>query len=195
MEDQSGYDKVRLRLNGQAALLMHNGAMADKRNPFVQSIGKITGKGKNKTDADLLELSRLEFLGGIYANGNGPMLPAELLFATLLNGAKKSKQGPVFKAGVIIENHADLIYEGPRSPEKMWKSGDYHYTCRAKVGQSSVMRTRPRFDEWAVEFDVSFLPEVVDRETVIEAANKAGLMVGLGDWRPQYGRFTVEVVE
>ena len=57
------------------------------------------------------------------------------------------------------------------------------------------MRTRPIFEEWAVEVEVGFNPEILNRATLIDWMKTAGELVGIGDWRPQNGRFQVSVVE
>lgn len=48
---------------------------------------------------------------------------------------------------------------------------------------------------WRVEFTVNYLPSVVDPEVVVEARTYAGIRRGLGDWRPQNGKFLVERIE
>lgn len=37
-------------------------------------------------------------------------------------------------------------------------------------------------------------PEDINRETVLLAWQKCGRVAGLGDWRPQHGRFYVEEI-
>jgi hypothetical protein len=55
------------------------------------------------------------------------------------------------------------------------------------------MRTRPIFATWAVDVAVDYMDDVVTRDQVIDAMGIAGLQVGLGDFRPRYGRFETEV--
>ena len=57
------------------------------------------------------------------------------------------------------------------------------------------MRTRPRFHQWSIVTTVSYRPSAIDRSTLLEIARFAGAMVGVGDFRPRFGRFSVEAVE
>ena len=57
-----------------------------------------------------------------------------------------------------------------------------------------VMRYRPMFKEWVLEFHVTFEDEI-PAEVVKEAFEIAGKYVGIGDWRPakkgKFGKFQV----
>jgi len=57
-----------------------------------------------------------------------------------------------------------------------------------------VMRYRPKFNEWTLEFHISFEDEI-PQEVVKEALEIAGKYVGIGDWRPakkgKFGKFQV----
>ena len=57
-----------------------------------------------------------------------------------------------------------------------------------------VMRYRPIFDKWVLEFHIEFEDEI-PAEAVKEALEIAGKYVGIGDWRPEkkgkFGKFQV----
>ncbi|MBF0307554.1 MAG: hypothetical protein HQL41_18140, partial [Alphaproteobacteria bacterium] len=57
-----------------------------------------------------------------------------------------------------------------------------------------VMRTRPRFPNWAAEFRIEYLPTVVDKTALEELVASTGELVGIGDWRPRFGRFRVAIL-
>jgi hypothetical protein len=44
---------------------------------------------------------------------------------------------------------------------------------------------------WETSFDVTFDPETLNQAQVIQFVATAGAKVGVGDWRPKYGRFEV----
>ena len=73
----------------------------------------------------------------------------------------------------------------------LWKKPAFQDQRMVVVGRARVTRTRPIFHEWGLELTVSYDPEIVDREHVIEAMQTAGRFVGLGDYRPKFGRFEV----
>ena len=58
-----------------------------------------------------------------------------------------------------------------------------------------VMRHRPRFDQWAVQFTLSYDENLLSEIQVRRIVDDAGARVGLLDYRPEkkgpMGRFTV----
>ena len=56
-----------------------------------------------------------------------------------------------------------------------------------------VTRTRPYFKDWAVDAEGMFDPAVISVDELREIAQTAGTMIGLGDWRPRFGRFEATV--
>jgi hypothetical protein len=65
---------------------------------------------------------------------------------------------------------------------------------RVVVMRTAVSRTRPMFQEgWKVGFDVVVLaPEYVSPDWLHDLITRAGRFVGLGDFRPDYGRFRMD---
>ena len=184
--------KIEFKINGVVPLLMHNGQLANPRNEIVKAIKEITSNRK-KTDADLVELMHLEFMGGLYLNSEGKIvIPGESVEAMLKAGATKKKLGKAFTAGVICDGEWILDYDGPKDPEKLFLDENFVFTRPAKVCKARIMRTRAIFRRWSLSFVVHFNDQVVNRKDVIDAAITAGSLSGLGDWRPKFGRFEVE---
>lgn len=188
-----------LKLSG-TSLIMHNGQTADPRNRFSKAMKEISGKRK-KTDADLDELARIEFLAGMYLDGGKIVLPDHVIEAALVGGAKKTKNGQVAKMAVFVEGPAELDFAGnpgeanEETLQQLWEAGEHHLTAGVKVGMAKVMRTRPHFKDWSAVINVSYEEDLVNRNSVLEFAQDAGRQVGLCDWRPKHGRFSVEVIE
>jgi hypothetical protein len=110
----------------------------------------------------------------------------------LINGAKKSREGLVAKSGVFSEGHADLVYDGPRTADELWEDESFRKVSLVRVQSNKVERTRPIFEEWSAEIVVNYEDTLVNVTRVEEWLAAAGTQVGIGDWRPQHGRFTVE---
>lgn len=173
-------------------LLMHNGRLANPLDPFAKDLKKLTGK-RGKTDADLEEIARREFYGGIYWNKEtGPHIPDTLMQATLNEGAKKFKLGKAFKSAVFVIGDIKLTYDGPRDVDALWDNRDFCHQAMVTVGQAKTLRTRPMFPAWAGTVEVSFDETVVEEAQVRAALEAAGRFVGVGDWRPKFGRFSVD---
>ena len=188
--------ELKVRITGKAPLLLHNGRLADPTDEVVREMKKITAKGKNKTDEDLIELSRLEFLGGMYTDEDGePCIPGEVLESCLKSGARVAKNGKKIEAGAFVSEYTvPLQYSGPRDVDSLWADKRFVHRAGVKVGQARVIRTRPKFDKWSCEFTVEYQPEVIDREDIVRALEDAGNLKGLCDYRPRHGRFNVEVL-
>ncbi|QZD26289.1 hypothetical protein [Salmonella phage vB_Si_DR094] len=56
------------------------------------------------------------------------------------------------------------------------------------------MSYRPIFRDWSVEFGLMFDEEQITKEELLMVLENAGNLCGVGDWRPRFGRFSVEVI-
>lgn len=197
-DNVSNLPTVQIRLQGVSPLLCHNGQTADPRNTYAKAMKAVSSKRK-KTDADLDELARLEWLAGLYRFGDQLVIPDYVLESTMINGAKKSKRGPQAKCGLFFTDHAVLEFDG--KPEvitddtlaDLFAGGDHTHTVGVRVGTAKVMRTRPIFRNWSCAATVQYDPDVLNQRDVEEIAVDAGRLVGVGDWRPKHGRFMAEV--
>jgi hypothetical protein len=64
------------------------------------------------------------------------------------------------------------------------------------VQRSRILRARPLFNEWALEFKIlNQDPTVVHSDTLRRILEDAGKYYGLGDFRPEFGLFRVERFE
>ena len=117
--------------------------------------------------------------------------------------------GEYFRQAII---HAAKYMQDPRSPRKsamdLFKAGLVVLTDYASLGKSEwdfldqrrvtvqrngLTRVRPAMHKgWraTVELQV-LLPEYITREILNAAIQNAGRLVGVGDFRPTYGRFQV----
>jgi hypothetical protein len=120
----------------------------------------------------------------VYRNHDGMLcLPGEYLRMALI-GAAKFRQDPrsprksamdLYKAGVIaLTNLASL-------GTKDW---DYEDRRRVVVQRNGINRTRPAMRAgWRAEFEIQVnLPEYIAPQ---------GRLIGVGDFRPTFGRFNV----
>jgi hypothetical protein len=119
-------------------------------------------------------------------------IPGEYLRSSII-GAAKFRQDPrsprksaqdLFKAGVLsLTNMAD-------TGNKQW---DYLDRRRALVQRQGITRIRPALTSgWTVEFDLMVnVPEYINPNLLREVIDLAGRLVGIGDFRPTFGRFVV----
>lgn len=183
-----------LDITGTAPLLMHNARLADPLDPMTRELKKVTSKTR-KTDDDHAEMARLEFLGGLYCDPDvGPFIPGDNVFRALVDAARKRKLGKKVTEGVFVTTTINPIaYTGPRTPDGLWKAGGFVNRASAKVGMARVNRTRPQFNDWRTQATVYVDTDVLDVDDLRDIVDIAGRLVGLGNWRPRYGRFEGEL--
>jgi len=191
---------IKFTITGIRPMLLHNGLMADPTNPFTIAIKKITSKGSKKmTDADYKERDRLEWEAGLYwsETEDAIAIPSDNIERCIQEGAKKNRLGKDFAAGVLLSEPEVVLQHRKAGKTKEEIYADPAYTLRkgVKVQLSRVIRIRPMIPPgWKLTFTVEFDEDIVNAADVIEAVQKAGALIGLGDWRPKFGRFSVEVI-
>ena len=190
------YETMRFRITGVSPLLMHNGQMADPLNKFSKAMKKVSSK-RSKTDSDHEEMARLEFLGSLYLYNGEPCIPGETIEGGIFGkggAARKLKKGKEASQGVFCLGPFPLEYEGPRDPKELWEGNGHAFGRLVRVKESRVMRTRPKFDQWAATIEIQYNPQIVDRQEVIAWMETLGSEVGIMDWRPRFGRFESKVL-
>jgi hypothetical protein len=104
------------------------------------------------------------------------------------------RRGQQAKAGIISSGNFPIEYDGPRTANELWSDERFRLVAGVKVQRNKVMRTRPVFREWASEISVDFMPGQLNRSEVEEMVRTAGTVVGIGDWRPKFGRFVAKAI-
>jgi hypothetical protein len=187
---------IRLAGDGDEALIMHNGLLADRDYEWTKLLAPLTGKRK-KTDEDHAEVARLEWRGGLYYDDElGPYLPGDNVRRALLDAARLSKEGKRIERGLLrVSRKNRLDYNGPRDPDAMWEDPRFRHRAMVKVSTSKVARTRPKFVGWSATVTIDYDSAVLDGRDLFRIAQAAGQFIGIGDGRPFYGgRFTVDKV-
>lgn len=183
-----------ITIDGTAGLLMHSSRLSNPLDPATKAIKKYTGK-RTKTDEDHEMIARLEHAGSLYIDTDiGPYVPGENIARALVDGAKLTKQGIKVTRGVFIATDINpLSYDGPRTIDSLWSDARFRHMASVKIGTSRTMRCRPLFQSWRVQAEGILDPTVLELDDLTTIATNAGQMIGLGDWRPRYGRFTATV--
>ncbi len=155
----------------------------------VESKGRAKkGSAEKKTD---------DIESYVYRTKKGELaIPGEYLKGAVVNAAKyqQDPRSPrksamdLFKAGVI--SLTPLASLGV----KTW---DFVDKRRVVIQRSAVPRSRPAMAEgWKATFILQIqLPEYIDQHLLNATIASAGRLIGLGDHRPSYGRFSVTSFE
>lgn len=179
-------------------LLMQAETLANPLNPITRAHKAVAGKRK-KTEEDYEWLLRDEWEASMYhADDIGPYLPAINLEACIAEAAKATKQGKLVKQSVtVMTERASLRYDGPRNKDAMYGDGGTSFVDvrGVNVGGKKVMRARPQFLNWSCEFDVSYMDDMIDAQDLRRIVEHAGRVIGVGTYRPRFGRFDVASVK
>jgi hypothetical protein len=172
--------RVELTIRGEADLLFH------RWNCEAVEAKAKAAKGSAAKKTDNIE-------SYVYRNDQGEIcLPGEYLRQAVIAAAKfrqdprsprKSAQDLVKAAVVSLTPLASLgVTE--------W---DYEHRCRVQVQRNGVTRVRPALRAgWQASFVLLVnLPEYVSQEMLLGLLTDAGRLIGVGDFRPTYGRFQV----
>lgn len=171
---------VKVTIRGSAAILFHRWS-----NESVASKAAAAKNSKTKKTDDIASY--------VYRCDNGHLgLPGEYLRQSIIHAAK-FRQDPrsprksafdLFRAGIVaLTILADLGVE----------EEDYIDRRRALVQRQAIMRERPALREgWTATIELMvLLPEYIDRTMLLDVLGQAGRLIGVGDFRPTYGRFAV----
>lgn len=187
---------LKITWKGVTPLIMHSCKCVNPLHPIAKELKKYTSKRK-KTDEDLIKISDLEWEAGAYwKEGLGLYIPAENVEATIINGAKAYKKGKDVQKYVDVKDiYIPFDYGENLSKEELIKNNEYRDVRIMTVQRSKVTRTRPRFDQWKITFEIQYNEEKIDYEDIVNAIEYAGEYVGLCDSRPKYGKFVAIIEE
>jgi hypothetical protein len=197
---------IRVKLESVQPTLMHSNQTCNPLNKFAKAMKAITGKRK-KTDEDFEQLAKIEWEAGLYYSPElGPYIPSINIEGMLRDAAKKQKLGTAVKQSVrVFPLEIPLGYNGPRDLEGLKKiafsgekvNGEDFFDSRAAKNPgtgSTIMRTRPRFNKWWLEFDIIADDTVFNEDDIVQILATAGTKIGLSDYRPRYGTFEFKII-
>jgi hypothetical protein len=172
--------RVSLTIRGEADLLFH------RWNCEAVEAKSKAAKGSAAKKTDNIE-------SYVYRNEAGEIcLPGEYLRQAVISAAK-FRQDPRSPRKSAV----DLVKAAVVSLTPLASLGvtewDYEHRCRVQVQRNGVTRVRPALRAgWQASFVFAVnLPEYVSQEMLLGLLTDAGRLVGVGDFRPTYGRFQV----
>lgn len=178
--DASQPYRVSFTLTGTSDLLMHrwNNEAVDEKAAAAKN-----SKAKKTDDIESY----------VYRDDDGMIaLPGEYVRQAIIFAAK-FRQDPrsprksamdLYKAGVV-----SLTQLASLGTDK-W---DYEDRRRVVIQRAGVNRTRPAMKKgWKSQFDFMVLtPEYIEPTDLHGVLTQAGILIGIADFRPTYGRFAV----
>ena len=185
--------KLYVRIRGLTPLLQHNAVhgMDPERGPKVKRIPTPEEEAER----------------GTYRLPNGQLcVPLGALRSCLISGGigyrvRNRALTTILKGAIIGLESIDGDPEwGPLVTHTDEAIHDYTIDIRPaflkiRGGKVMVLRARPRINEWECEFHILYDQDFVGPDLIIETLSRAGIMVGILDFRPEksgtFGRFEV----
>lgn len=184
---------LRFKITGISPLLMHDDKTANPFNSFTKELKAISAKRK-KTEDDLLGMARIEWTASLYyTKEQGYFIKTECFEAAFLAAAKSKKLGTAFKQSVRIPDNPVFHFKHEKlSPSELFDMDAYKDCRTVKIGTSKILRCRPIFNQWSCEIEIWFDETRLNEEEIIQIVEYGARYIGICDYRPKYGRFTVD---
>jgi len=193
---------MKAAFTGINPLLQNNPQTVDRFNPYSKAMKRINDKKTRRTDDDYMELKNIEVRAKIYWDDEtGIYVPsnwvAAAIAATSFKRAKISKAD--VRAGVFTtEDKLKLNYRDSKkvkTPEDIVKNPDFRLDMTLKQGQVRIVKSVPIFHEWSFTCGLEFDDSVIDTDSMKNIITHVARYGGFGDFRPTFGRATVEISE
>lgn len=133
----------------------------------------------------------------VYRNDDGELcIPGEYLRMAVVNAAKFRQDPRSPRKSAMDLYKAAVVALTPLASLGVSK-WDYEDKRRVVIQRNGVNRVRPAMKAgWQASFDIQVaLPEYVDRNSLRETIEQAGRLIGVGDFRPTFGRFGIVAFE
>lgn len=178
--DASAPYRAEVKIRGDADLLMH------RWNCEAVEAKAKSAKGSAAKKSDNIE-------SYVYRDDDNRLcIPGEYLRQSIV-GAAKYKQDPRSPR----KSAMDLVKAAVVTLTPLASLGvtewDYEHKCRVQIQRNGITRVRPAFKSgWSAKFIFMVnLPEYVSPQLLNQLLTDAGRLIGVGDFRPTYGRFQV----
>jgi hypothetical protein len=166
---------IKVKLKSDGPLLMH--ALPKGTEKEIRDTGK---------EFDPKE----EVENALYRDKEGKIyFPSRWIKGCLENAAKGVRKGRVDLRSKVIQ--AVSIYPPQIYPTKL---SDYEIDQQyvRLQGRNLILRSRPRFDEWEIKFEINFDEEIISANDIKKLLERGGRFIGIGDGRKiGYGRFKI----
>lgn len=136
--------------------------------------------------------------GKVYQDEAGLILPAWTIKKLFLNGAFEGKlklaKKPLHRiiaAMVFVQGSGRFVNDRGKPVTERDYMHEVPGRTPPRTGTMTIVRRPALKAGWRVRMEVAVLDDSVPSEALKDALSNAGLYVGAGSWRPEFGRFIV----
>jgi len=187
---------IDVTIKGIGPLLQAKHPTPEEEQEILKRMSNPKAKVKDMTEEE-------KFSMHAYRIGKKFVQPGEMIEAAMtkaavqykLEGKKTYKDS--FKAGVIVvpeliehKNQKVSLSKDEPKDQKTWYM-DARWAKNPST-RGAIWVVRPRINEWELDFKLELLlEELIPTDIVKLVLEYAGMYVGIGAWRPKFGRFEV----
>ncbi len=165
--------KYKVKVEGKATLLMNKFSVEEKTTSRAKKVYVAEDEAEKKT----------------YRTKEGKLfLPSTHFKAAMVKAAtdfkmtgRKSYKDYV-KSGIFIDE-TEIVLDQQKYEI---------FACPVVIQRARVMSWRPMFKEWSCQFTLELADEMLKVDDIKEILEAAGRFKGVGDFRPEHGRFVVK---
>lgn len=187
-----------VQIVGTKPMLLHNGRLANPLDPYTRDLKAISNK-RTKTDDDRFSMMSIEARGGCYETPDGLLaFPTANVWRSIYDAAKKYKLGKDCTRALFFDDVNEPIYLDGKTvhiDDDNWLQYGTTVDYRpVKVGTSKTMRARPLVPKgWVSTHRLALNESELDLESLYPVFLRASRIIGLGDWRPNFGTYELKV--
>lgn len=175
-------EQYKVRIEGTRPLLMH-------------SCNSMLEEGNNKATRSKEHDPKVDAETALYKDKEGAIVVPSFCVLSCLRGSAVNFQVP----GKGKKTYKNFVYAGVQIDTEniplISKNGWEIDAKTVVVQRSRIVRARPRFDEWALEFTIEIIDPVITPAVLKQIIEDAGKYNGLLDFRPLYGLFQLTTFE
>lgn len=167
---------VEVTIKGVCPLLQHRFPTEEQGEEKSRRKQKVF-KAKDEAEKSLYKDGK----GGVYE-------PAEHILAALAKAGtafkfeRRTTYKQIMNAGVVIEPDCIPLNK---------KTYDEIDSRPVVIERKRIVRSRPKFNDWGLSFRICVLDDRISIPALKEILDFAGSSIGIGDYRPRFGRFMV----
>ena len=190
------FKRAKFKVTGVTPLMHNNPQTVNPLNDYAKKLKVLTSK-RTKTEDDLEEISHIKFLSCLYQNQDGVyIIPAEHFERSIINSAKERKLGKKFEQSFHIFSDVALDFKDKdKTPEELYQIGSYLDIRIVGIKNSKITTTRAIFNEWSATVECDFDETQIDERDLIEVFTNAGLRHGIGTFRRNFGKYSIQKIK
>jgi hypothetical protein len=167
--------KINCKIEGSRPLLQHRYLIEEGEKRAKKQIGSPDYKAEAEKS--------------LYCDGKGQIYePADHILGSMIKSASNFKI-----PGKNKKTYKDMVKGFVFiDPDCIPLNAKWEIDARPVViNRARVMRYRPMFKKWDLEFNITVNSNEFPKEVLKEILDYAGNNIGIGDYRPRFGRFII----